>query len=212
METVVCRIASGRSISVPRTYNLERVLNLLSNDMPAAEEDVIMISVTGKKPWTAITTDSQFRRILEDSDVHYLYFRIAEEDEWKSDAEDYEIDTKIFESQHTAKAQDPSSSETTTGIISPATTGTRGGARGGRGGRGGSRGNVNGRGGRGGKGKDVASAEISVRRSGRKAKPSEKIIYEADTAQEKADKETIQRARRRRQHEEKELLTSFPYD
>jgi hypothetical protein len=127
------------------------------------------------------------------------------------------INRKIFESQHTAKAQDPSTSETTTGIISPATTGTRGGARGGRGGRGGrglggSRGNVNGRGGRGGKGKDVASAEISVRRSGRKAKPSEKIIYEADTAQEKADKETIQRARRRRQHEEKELLTSFPYD
>jgi hypothetical protein len=96
-DNVVCRVTSGAEISVPRTYPLERVLRLLSNDMPAGEEDIIMLSVSGKKPWIALTTDEQFRRLIEDTDHSFLYFRIADSDEFKSDGEEYEVDLKIFQ-------------------------------------------------------------------------------------------------------------------
>jgi hypothetical protein len=96
-DHVVCRVASGAQITVLRTCSLERVLSLLTNHMPAGEDDIIMLSVTGKKPWSAITTDTQFRQVIEDLDVSFTYFRIADGDEWKSDGEDYEFDTTIFE-------------------------------------------------------------------------------------------------------------------
>jgi hypothetical protein len=96
-DHVVCRVASGAQITVLRTCSLERVLSLLTNHMPAGEDDIIMLSVTGKKPWSAITTDTQFRQVIEDLDVSFTHFRIADGDEWKSDGEDYEFDTTIFE-------------------------------------------------------------------------------------------------------------------
>jgi hypothetical protein len=71
-DHVVCRVASGAQITVLRTCSLERVLSLLTNHMPAGEDDIIMLSVTGKKPWTAITTDTQFRQVIEDLDVSYI--------------------------------------------------------------------------------------------------------------------------------------------
>jgi hypothetical protein len=71
--------------------------------MPAAEDDIIMLSVTGKKPWTAVTTDEQFRPIIEDLDVYFLYFRIADVDEWKSDGEEYEFDTTIFQNDEVSQ-------------------------------------------------------------------------------------------------------------
>jgi hypothetical protein len=72
-DHVVCRVASGAQITVLRTCSLERVLSLLTNHMPAGEDDIIMLSVTGKKPWTAITTDTQFRQVIEDLDVSFIY-------------------------------------------------------------------------------------------------------------------------------------------
>jgi hypothetical protein len=71
----------------------------LTNYMPAAEDDIIMLSVTGKKPWTAIPTDEQFRQVIEHSDVSFLYFRIADMEEWKSDGEEYEFDLNIFQKE-----------------------------------------------------------------------------------------------------------------
>jgi hypothetical protein len=59
--------------------------------------------------------------------------------------------------------------------------------------------------------KDDDSQAQAVRRSGRKAQPSEKILYEAVTAQEKADTNKIQRAREWRRREERKLLAAFPY-
>jgi hypothetical protein len=122
--------------------------------------------------------------------------------------------------------EDPPATENTTvrggdcGGRGRADRGSRGvtGARGGTRGRGGKAG----KGGRGGMlqgatgNKDDdhhnrATDAISVRRSGRKAQPSEKILYEADAAQEKDDKDTIQRARQWRRTEEKKLIAAFPY-
>jgi hypothetical protein len=64
----------------------------------------IMLSVTGKRPWTAITTDKQFRTVIEDLDVKFLYFRIADMDEWKSDGEEYKFDHTIFQGDKVSQA------------------------------------------------------------------------------------------------------------
>jgi hypothetical protein len=47
---------------------------------------------------------SQFRHVIEHSDVSFLYFRIADMEEWKSDGEEYEFDMNIF--QNEAVSQD----------------------------------------------------------------------------------------------------------
>jgi hypothetical protein len=79
----------------------------LTNYMRAAEDDIIMLSGTGKKPGTAITTDEQFQQVIEDSDVTFLYFRIADMEEWTSDGEEYEFDMNIFQNEAVSQDAQP---------------------------------------------------------------------------------------------------------
>jgi hypothetical protein len=192
--------SSEQHFQVARTCSIELMLQMLNSNFNISDADtVIWMSPTGNTPWTALSTDSWRKTILESASVHTLYVRGAVPEDWESGSED----------EGSRRVPVTISQDTDLERQKRACSHSQGGAQGGK--AVGKRARGGKKGGGGGPGKKCGGAAPATRRSTRGSKPSEKVIDNEEFARNLADTTTIQKATRARKVEAKRLIDDFPF-
>jgi hypothetical protein len=178
---------------------------MLNSNLNISDADtVIWMSPTGNPPWTALSTDSWRKTVLESASLHTLYVRAEVPGDWESGSEDegshrvpviITPDTGLGR-QNEGHSQDKGAAQGGKAAGKGARGSKTGGKKSGGAGRGGKRG----------------GAAPATRRTTRHSKPSEKVVDNEELARDLADTTTIQSATRARKLEAKRLVDDFPFD
>jgi hypothetical protein len=201
-------------IKIPTTqqeFYIEKASSMehLGCILGADEDTIIWMSPTGGNPWTALSTDSWAKNVVEKPSLDTVYMRTAIPGDWESGSEE---GTGLGGQGHQGRGDQSGGASK---ADSEETQGAKG-VKGGKGRQGGKAGKGGGRKGRGGKqavrGGDDSPVAASTRRSTRLSHPSMKVIDNEGIAQDFADAKTVQRAIQARKLESRRLIREFPFD
>jgi hypothetical protein len=206
---VMIKIPTTRQeFQIQKASSMEHLRCILGAD----EDTIIWMSPTGGNPWTALSTDSWAKNVVEKPSLDTVYMRIAIPEDWESGSEE---GTGLEGQAHQGRGDQGGGASK---ADSEETQGAKGvtGVQGGKGRQGGKAGKGGGRKGRGGKqavrGGDDSPVVASTRRSTRLSHPSMKVIDNEGIAKDFTDAKTVQRAIQARKLESKRLIREFPFD
>jgi hypothetical protein len=204
---VVIKIPTTRQeFQIEKASSMEHLRCILGAD----EDTIIWMSPTGGNPWTALSTDSWAKNVVEKPSLDTVYMRTAIPGDWESGSEE---ETGLRGQGHQGRGDQGRRGASK--ADSEETQGAKG-VTGGKGRQGGKAGKGSGRKGRGGKqavrGGDDSPVVASTRRSTRLSHPSMKVIDNDGIARDFADAKTVQRAIQARKLESKRLIREFPFD
>jgi hypothetical protein len=209
--------ATRQEFQIEKASSMEHLRCILEAD----EDTIIWMSPTGGNPWTALSTDSWAKKVVEKPSLDTVYMRTAIPGDWESGSEAEITQQPEIQGKGTGfggqghQGRGDKGGAGASRADGEETQGAKG-VKGGKGRQGGKAGKGRGRRGRGGKqvvhGGDDSPVVASTRRSTRLSHPSTKVIDNEGIAQDFADGKTVQRAIQARKLESKRLVGEFPFD